>query len=271
MSKLASTKDKRLNGKSPRAIKRKQEPEQLETSTQKMETFVVFVLDQSGSMGSIAKEARSFFNEHLDDLKRKSREDKSLAIRASLVTFCGTVNVKRFNENIGAIAKLRSYPTSGTTSLYDAIATAITRIENLGQLNKEAAVLVIIVTDGLENSSTDYSCSNDGTARIRALIESKRQTGQWTFAFMGASENVIAQAAEIGIHAGNVMAFVPSAQGLRKAGQNSQLCVMSFMECRSRGSKNSENFFGSSRTDQSEQAPNSTPLVSVESADDFNF
>lgn len=77
-----------------------------------------------------------------------------------------------------------TYVPGACTPLYDAMGRTLTRLvkELKGDTNHSVAVTVI--TDGLENSSTEYSLSS-----IRMLIERLRAEG-WSFAYMGTDHDV---------------------------------------------------------------------------------
>lgn len=76
---------------------------------------------------------------------------------------------------------------SGMTALNDAIGQAVEEIdERFGKMlqKDEASVVVVILTDGGENSSRRFS-----GAQIAELIKGKEATGLWSFNFLGASFN----------------------------------------------------------------------------------
>ncbi len=60
-------------------------------------------------------------------------------------------------------------------------------------------VVFVIMTDGEENSSKEFSRD-----KIFKLIDEKKGLGNWTFAFLGADQDAYAA---IGISAGNTLSY----------------------------------------------------------------
>ncbi len=70
-------------------------------------------------------------------------------------------------------------------------------------------VIVAILTDGLENSSQDYTWQ-----QIADAIKQQSEQYRWTFLFLGANQDAIATAAQMNITAANAAAYVADAAGL---------------------------------------------------------
>ena len=77
---------------------------------------------------------------------------------------------------------------NGYTSLNDAIGESISYIkEKVGPALSEADadVVMLILTDGYENSSRTYSAK-----AVKELMEACEETGKWNFLFLGAGLDV---------------------------------------------------------------------------------
>ena len=98
------------------------------------------------------------------------------------------------------------YRPGSCTPLYDAMGVAINNLDKV--IKPDDPVLVTIITDGMENSSEEYS-----GAVIKKLVDSKRETG-WTFAYIGANQDAIEVARELSIN--NALNFEADAEGTRK-------------------------------------------------------
>ena len=85
-------------------------------------------------------------------------------------------------------------PVRGMTPLYDAIGLSLTRLEHHTASLADVAVVVTIITDGLENASREYRRES-----IHRLIDEMKGKG-WAFNFMGANQDSYASARDIGIH-----------------------------------------------------------------------
>ena len=63
-------------------------------------------------------------------------------------------------------------------------------------------MIVAILTDGLENSSQDYTWQ-----QIADVIKQQSEQYRWTFLFLGANQDAIATAAQMNITAANAAAY----------------------------------------------------------------
>lgn len=153
----------------------------------KSKIYNLIIVDQSGSMFSIRNQAIAGINETIGTIKsndRKNHEDCEQFI--SLVTFCSCCTSYIW-ENIPAQeAKTitnNDYNPCCRTPLYDAMGLSLTKLHNEIK-GQKAIASVTIITDGYENSSTEY----DHTA-VKSLIERLKAEG-WMFAYIGADHDV---------------------------------------------------------------------------------
>ena len=165
------------------------------TNTNKNKIYNVIILDKSGSMSSIAKQAVDGVNETLGAIRSSQLKDPTQDNYVTLVAFCGC-ELRTIFDNV-PIAEVRDitrkdYQPCCMTPLYDAIGKTITKLHPIVVENKSVAA-VTIITDGYENDSHEFS----GKA-IKDLIESYKEEG-WMFAYIGADHDVEAVAANISI------------------------------------------------------------------------
>lgn len=153
-------------------------------------TTVLAALDASGSMYNVADDVRGGFNQYMQDLTA----DEANEYRVSLVTF--NTNIDRITEDARPVdvpeIDSHNYQPSGGTALFDAIGTLIT-----GPVAEGGKVLVVIHTDGHENSSREWRKH----ALVR-LIESRKADG-WTFVFLGAGVDTWRQGEDLGMSSVN--------------------------------------------------------------------
>ena len=146
-------------------------------------TLISVILDCSGSMGSVHEPTIKGFNSFL--LEQRQAKDGGRALM-SLTQFDDQYEVNFIGEPIENVPDLdtASYVPRGSTALNDAIGRTIHELEawTAARAWKER-VLVLIITDGQENASREYSL-----AAIRALIERKENDG-WNFVYMGANQD----------------------------------------------------------------------------------
>jgi len=173
--------------------------------------YNVIVLDKSGSMSSIAKQAIDGVNETIASIKRSQEKHDDQDNLLTLVAFCGCEIKKIYEQTpIGEVKPItsRDYQPCCMTPLYDAIGTTISTVHRLMEGEENAIASVTIITDGYENASHEYS-----HAAIRSLIEAYKSEG-WLFAYIGAEHDVEAVAFSLSID--NKLAFDKSSEGVSK-------------------------------------------------------
>lgn len=168
------------------------------------ETLVNFILDKSGSMDSVKKATISGFNEYLQTLKKDGNK-----YSFSLTLFDTMVETPYTNEDIKNVDDLtdKTYLPSGGTALYDAACATIAKVEK--KVKKNQKVLTIIMTDGEENSSQEYS-----EKELKAKIAELEKTSKWSFVFLGANQDSWATAQKFGIAQMNVANFGSNTRGV---------------------------------------------------------
>lgn len=157
-------------------------------------TLVCFVLDETGSMQMVKDATISGYNEYVDNL----RGEKGLSM---MLTRFNTAAIKVGNpEPIKKAAKLDAdnYRPAAATPLYDATARAIKEAE-AHQDGK--TVLCVIMTDGEENSSKEYTKDT-----LFALVKEKEKEG-WKFAYLGANQDAYAEGFKMGISKDSTMTY----------------------------------------------------------------
>jgi len=210
-------------------------------------TYVAIIGDHSGSMSeylegkSKSDLAMSNFNEQIATLKQEA--DEGMEVLATIIDFDNEIICQNENVDINEIKPLEEYWTRGMTSLYDAIAFGVTKIQT--KLDKDQrenkAALVIVETDGYENASTDYAVHEDGLKRLSKLIKDLEDSGKWTFTFLGAGLDE-KFAKNMGFAAGNTI--VPQGLGDTVAAYNiSNVGLKNFMGSRKRGVFQSKAFY----------------------------
>ncbi len=68
--------------------------------------------------------------------------------------------------------------------------------------------MFVIITDGEENSSKEYSVS-----KVKEMIEEQKQKYGWEFVFLGANIDAVETAGRFGICANRAVDYVPDGAG----------------------------------------------------------
>lgn len=133
--------------------------------------YNVIILDKSGSMSSIAKQAIDGVNETIASIKRGQELHPEQDNQLTLVAFCGCELRKIYEQTpIGEVRPIttRDYRPCCMTPLYDAIGNTITAVHRMMEHDRNAIASVTIITDGYENASKEYTHT-----AIRSLIEAR--------------------------------------------------------------------------------------------------
>ena len=174
----------------------------------KTKVFNVIVLDKSGSMSSIARQAIDGVNETIGSIKSAQEKNPDQEHMVTLVAFCGC-ELKTIYDNtpVSEVKTLtdKDYRPCCMTPLYDAIGTTISRVHALKSKESESLALVTIITDGYENASHEFT-----HAAISALIESYKEQG-WQFTYIGADHDV--EAVSFSLHIDHCMQFDKTDEG----------------------------------------------------------
>ena len=153
----------------------------------KTRVFNVIVLDKSGSMSSIARQAIDGVNETIGSIKSAQEKNPDQEHMVTLVAFCGCeMRCIYDNAPVAEVKPLtdKDYRPCCMTPLYDAIGSTISRVHAAKSKVSDSLALVTIITDGYENASREYS-----HAAICSLIDSYKEQG-WQFTYIGADHDV---------------------------------------------------------------------------------
>lgn len=158
-------------------------------------TELVFILDRSGSMHGLEADTIGGFNRVLE-------ENQKLPGDANVTTVLFSHDVTLLHDRlpIGAVKPITDadYHVGGSTALLDAVGMAITKIVNvqrsLTDEYRAGKVQFIIITDGMENASREYTYD-----RIRRMISLEREQYGWDFLFLGANIDAIDVASRMAI------------------------------------------------------------------------
>lgn len=171
-----------------------------------MKTMICLILDRSGSMGGRENDVINGVNSFLEEQK-KLPDPASIAF----VRFDSEA-IERFRpmQALGEVKPLarEEYQPRGGTPLLDAVGRSIAQLEEDWKAEKPDRAIVVIVTDGEENSSKEYT-----KAKIQALIKARQDSGLWAFIYLGANVDAFAEAGSMGISTANTAGYTNTAAG----------------------------------------------------------
>jgi len=206
------------------------------------ETYITLILDRSGSMGSCYAQALDAINEQIDTIKENAHKGGKTFV--SLVLFNHEVEVVFENVSAKELRHLTEdeYRLSGTTALRDGVMTGIDLMEEYEDDRKNQGFLVVLISDGQENSS--------GTTReqLQARIEELNALDTWTFTYMldgHTWEQVQEWSIQYSTPIGNMCTYTSSPVGTEQAGLMVCNAVSNYMNDRDSGKTKSETFYNS--------------------------
>lgn len=179
-------------------------------------TEMIFILDRSGSMTGLEDDTIGGFNSMIADQKKQPGE-----AFVSTVLFDHEINVIHDRVKLADIPEMthKEYFTRGSTALLDAIGRAIDHTirvhRHMNPKEVPENVVFVIITDGQENSSHEYSGH-----KVKKMVEHEKTQYGWDFVFIGANMDAIAEAGRIGIAPSMSVNYRSDSRGTRVAFQS---------------------------------------------------
>jgi hypothetical protein len=203
-------------------------------------TDITLVVDRSGSMSSIRADAEGGINTLLAE--QAAQPGQALL---TLVHFDTEYEFVHRGVPVSRVPPYRLLPR-GMTALLDAVGRAIAetgeRLARTAEAERPGLVVFVVVTDGQENSSREYT-----KARIKEMIEHQQSVYNWQFTFLGANQDAFAEAGGLGIDASGVANYAPGKVGAAYRGTSDKLSRM--RKQRSAGEEVSNAFTDKERED----------------------
>lgn len=171
-------------------------------------TELVFILDRSGSMAGLESDTIGGFNSML-----KKQQDIEGDCHITTVLFDHNYELLHDRIDIKAVNPMtdKEYWVRGSTALLDAIGTTINKISNAQKNTAEEyhaeKVMFVIITDGAENASQEYS-----SVKVKTMIETQKDS-DWEFIFLGANIDAVETAGTYGIDANRAVDYLADSQG----------------------------------------------------------
>lgn len=172
-------------------------------------TALLFIIDRSGSMYSIQKDMEG-------GIETLLKEQAELPGKV-------TVDVAYFDDKFEYTDSFLdineaeiSIAPRGATALHDAIVRASvqfgTALEALSPDDRPGTVLITIVTDGEENSSTENTAAD-----VKKVITEQQDTYNWNYVFLGANQDAVLTGESFGLRKGASLTYAATSAGTMDA------------------------------------------------------
>ena len=158
-------------------------------------TEMIFILDRSGSMCGLESDTIGGFNSLIN---KQKAEDGDAIVTTVLFDDGMSIIHDRFDINDVAPMTEKDYYAGGCTALLDAIGKSINKAvsvqRHLPEDKRADKVIFVIITDGHENASYEYTYS-----KIKKMIDLEQEKYGWEFLFLGANIDAVSEGARFGI------------------------------------------------------------------------
>ena len=177
----------------------------LEPETQSPEAHIGFILDESSSMARVWQDTITGFNFYINQLR-----EEVPGAKITFATFVADkVKVRGDDKPIDEVLPLntKSYTPYGSTPLVDSVMRIISLVEQRVLVEPSLKPIIVVQTDGQENSSKSYTM-----AQLCKVIKEKRAEG-WRFILITCGYNPSTLCENMGI---DPAAAVESGRGKTK-------------------------------------------------------
>jgi Mg-chelatase subunit ChlD len=172
-------------------------------------TLLVLVVDRSGSMESIREDMEGGIKTLLSE---QAEESGSCVV--TLAQFDNEYELVADEVPVAELTTYRLVPR-GSTALLDAIGRTIShvraRVEGLDPAQRPGHIVVAVITDGLENASTEWS-----HLQVMDSVKARIDEG-WHFTFLGANQDAIEEGRSMGVAGESSLNYAATPEATREA------------------------------------------------------
>lgn len=181
-------------------------------------TYLVFGVDNSGSMEDIEEAMNESINATIREQSKEPGECKCSIFTFDTDSPYGRGKL-RLNEltrytDIKSVPRFALSPGNGTP-LRDALCYIIDSVgkelRDIPEHDRPAKVIFVIVTDGKENASVEFS-----REQLKDRVQEQTNKYAWTFMFQGAEQNAVIEAERYGISGQLALSFGKTSDGVTK-------------------------------------------------------
>lgn len=190
-------------------------------------THYILIIDRSGSMISIRDDTEGGIRTFADEQGKLPGKST-----LTLAEFDDKYSVVLSFSPLKKAENYRLIP-GGMTALLDAVGRTVTaegeHLAAMDEGKRPSKVVVVIATDGQENSSREYT-----RERVRELISHQQEKYGWEFVYIGANQDSFAEARSMGISMDSTLDYNATSMGTRSAWRGTTQSVGNYVSGQSR-------------------------------------
>jgi uncharacterized protein YegL len=169
-------------------------------------THLAIIADRSGSMLNIASDMNGAIRQLLSDQAKEPG-----AVEVDITTFDHELDHPFIGVRPDDV-KIDVIVPRGSTALNDAIGVTVTslgqRLAERAEEDRPAHVIVVVVTDGGENASREYSAD-----QVKKLVTEQTEQWGWTFMYLAANVDAFATGAGYGFGRAQTISYAADSEG----------------------------------------------------------
>lgn len=176
-------------------------------------TSIGVIIDRSGSMSGLVADTIGGFNTFLADQKALPGEAD-----LTLVLFDNEYIVLHDGIKLADVPDLNTttYVPRGGTALRDAIGRTVNvmkaKLESIPEADRPGKVIILIITDGEENGSKEYTA-----IQIQTLLSDVQMNHGWEVIYFGANQNAAAVGQTMNLAPDSSLGYIADSEGTRGA------------------------------------------------------
>jgi len=188
-------------------------------------TKIVFVVDRSGSMSKIKSDMEGGFKTFIAEQKKA----KLGKCDVSVYQFDDHYEAVFENKDIADVPEYNLIPRN-MTALYDAVGKTINTVgDQLAKLHEDDRpdrVMMVIITDGLENSSQEFTAQ-----KVQELVKQQTNKYNWQFTYLGSNQDAWAVGGTLGIASDSTMTYANNSRGIKGVWDSLNNATVSYRAC----------------------------------------
>jgi len=196
-------------------------------------TYLVFVVDRSGSMGIIAKDMIGGYNNFI----KSQRDAKIGECKVFFYQFDTAYDAVYENVDLDNVAELtdKTYVPRGGTALYCSLGKTITelgiRLSNLPEDQRPEKVLVVTITDGEDNSIIISAEDFYTLDKVKEMIKHQTEVYNWDFTYIGANQDAWQVGSGMGLAGNTTLDYAATTRGTAVMFDKLSKSTLSYRAC----------------------------------------